>query len=196
MNHELDRYSDELVIIWDDYHAIDLAPIHASVAYFLAYLPAHIHLYVTSRAEMPFPAARLQTTGQMVKITIQDLRFQLEEGIRYFQDCMGLSLSGDEIAKLVSRTEGWISGLHLAAISLQRSGNYPDFIRAFSGEHRSISDYLFQEDFSLQSEETQSFLLQKLRSWWNISDPVLSRSSLCDPSRHSIFVTYSPSRGI
>ncbi len=160
MIHELDRYSDELVIIWDDYHAIDLAPIHASVAYFLAYLPAHIHLYITSRAEMPFPAARLQTTGQMVKITIQELRFQLDEGIRYFQDCMGLPLSGDKIAKLVDRTEGWISGLHLAAISLQRSGNYPEFIRAFSGEHRSISDYLFQEAFGLQSEETQSFLLQ------------------------------------
>ena len=160
MIHELDRYSDELVIIWDDYHAIDLAPIHASVAYFLAYLPAHIHLYVTSRAEMPFPAARLQTTGQMVKITIQELRFQLDEGIRYFQDCMGLSLSGEEIANLVSRTEGWISGLHLAAISLQRNGNYSGFIRAFSGEHRSISDYLFQEVFSLQPGEIQSFLLE------------------------------------
>ncbi|NRF95878.1 hypothetical protein HQN89_34280 [Paenibacillus frigoriresistens] len=160
MIHELDRYSDELVIIWDDYHAIDLAPIHASAAYFLAYMPAHIHLYVTSRAEMPFPAARLQTTGQMVKITIQDLQFQLEEGIRYFQECMGLSLSGEEIANLVSRTEGWISGLQLAAISLQRSGNYSGFIRAFSGEHRSISDYLFQEVFSLQPGEIQSFLLE------------------------------------
>ncbi|MGO4273774.1 hypothetical protein AB4Z22_28745, partial [Paenibacillus sp. TAF58] len=160
MIHELDRYSDELVIIWDDYHTIDLAPIHASVAYFLGYLPAHIHLYVTSRTEMPFPAARLQTTGQMVKITIQELQFQLDEGIRYFQDCMRLSLSGEEIANLVSHTEGWISGLHLAAISLQRNGNYSDFIRAFSGEHRSISDYLFQEVFSLQPGEIQSFLLE------------------------------------
>ncbi|MCZ8517303.1 LuxR C-terminal-related transcriptional regulator [Paenibacillus filicis] len=160
MIHELNHCSDELVIVFDDYHSINLAPIHASVAYFLAHMPAHIHLYITSRAEMPFPTARLQTTGQMVKITIQDLRFQLGEGIRYFQDCMGLSLSSDEIANLVSRTEGWISGLHLAAISLQRSDNYPEFIRAFSGEHRSISDYLFQEAFSLQSEEMQSFLLQ------------------------------------
>ncbi|MFD0698532.1 LuxR C-terminal-related transcriptional regulator [Paenibacillus sp. GCM10027628] len=160
MIQELNPYSDQLVIVFDDYHAIDLASIHASVAYFLAYLPAHIHLYITSRAEMPFPAARLQTTGQMVKITIQDLRFQVEEGTRYFQDCMRLSLSEDEIANLVSRTEGWISGLHLAAISLQRSSSYSEFIRAFSGENRSISDYLFQEVFSLQSEEMQSFLMQ------------------------------------
>ncbi|MCD9024800.1 LuxR C-terminal-related transcriptional regulator [Cohnella silvisoli] len=160
MIRELDGYSDELIMIWDDYHAIDLAPIHASVAYFLAYLPAHIHLYVTSRAELPFPTARLQTTGQMVKITIQELRFQLAEGIRYFQDCMGLSLSGEMIATLVDRTEGWISGLYLAAISLQRSGNYSDFIRAFSGGHRNISDYLFQEVFSLQPSEIQSFLLE------------------------------------
>ncbi|OBZ08338.1 hypothetical protein A8L34_23770 [Bacillus sp. FJAT-27264] len=160
MIRELDSYSDELVIIWDDYHTIDLAPIHASVAYFLAYLPTHIHLYITSRSEMPFPSARLQTTGQMVKITIQELRFQLAEGIRYFQDCMGLSLSGEKIADLVDRTEGWISGLYLAAISLQRSDNYSDFIRAFNGEHRNISDFLFQEVFSLQSSEIQSFLLE------------------------------------
>ncbi len=160
MIRELDRCSDELVIIWDDYHAIELAPIHASVAYFLAYLPAHIHLYVTSRAEMPFPAARLQATGQMVKITIQELRFQLADGIRYFQDCMRLPLSGEKIAVLVERTEGWISGLYLAAISLQRIGDHSDFIRAFSGEHRNIADYLFQEVFSLQSSEMRSFLLE------------------------------------
>ncbi|OCT13370.1 hypothetical protein A8709_03715 [Paenibacillus pectinilyticus] len=157
---ELENHSDELVLVWDDYHAIDHASIHASVAYFLGYLPTHIHLYVTSRAEMPFPTARLQTTGQMVKITIQELRFQLAEGVRYFQECMGLPLSGDKIADLVNRTEGWISGLYLAAISLQRSGNYSDFIRGFSGQHRSISDYLFQEVFSLQSSEIQSFLLE------------------------------------
>ena len=159
MIHELNRVSDELVIVFDDYHTIDLSPIHASVAYFLAHMPAHIHLYITSRAEMPFPAARLQTTGQLVKITIQNLRFQLEEGIRYFQDCMELSLSEEEAAKLVSRTEGWISGLHLAALSLQKSGNYPDFIRAFSGEHRSISDYLFQEAFALQTGRDAVFPL-------------------------------------
>ncbi|MFC3803504.1 LuxR C-terminal-related transcriptional regulator [Cohnella sp. GCM10012308] len=160
MVRELDSYSDEFVMIWDDYHAIDLPSIHASVAYFLAYLPARFHLYVASRAEMPFPTVRLQTTGQMVKITVQELRFQLVEGIRYFQDCMGLPLSGDKIAVLVDRTEGWISGLYLAAISLQRSGDHSDFIRAFSGEHRNISDYLFQEVFSLQPVEIQSFLLE------------------------------------
>lgn len=160
MIRELDSCPDELIIIWDDYHAIDLASVHASVAYFLAYLPAHVHLYVTSRADMPFPTARLQTTGQMVKITVQELRFQLAEGIRYFQDCMGLPLSGETIALLVERTEGWISGLYLAAVSLQSSGDYSAFIRAFSGEHRSISDYLFQEVFSLQPGEIQSFLLE------------------------------------
>lgn len=160
MVRELDSCPDDLIMVWDDYHAIDLAPIHASVAYFLAYLPARVHLYVTSRAEMPFPTARLQTTGQMVKITVQELRFQLAEGIRYFQQCMGLSLSGENIAMLVERTEGWISGLYLAAMSLQGSGNHSDFIRAFSGEHRNISDYLFQEVFSLQTSEIQSFLLK------------------------------------
>ncbi|WP_123042584.1 LuxR C-terminal-related transcriptional regulator [Cohnella candidum] len=160
MIHELNRCSDELVIVFDDFHSIDLSPIHASVAYLLAHMPAHIHLYITSRADMPFPTARLQATFQLVKITLEDLRFQQEEGVRYFQDCMGLLLTEQEIARLVSRTEGWISGLHLAALSLQRSGNYSEFILAFSGEHRSISDYLFQEAFTHLSDELQFFLLQ------------------------------------
>ncbi|MGO0059512.1 LuxR C-terminal-related transcriptional regulator [Brevibacillus fluminis] len=160
MINELNAHEEELVIIFDDYHSIELPLIHASVAHFLAYLPAHIHLYITSRFEMPFPTARLQATNQMVRITAAELRFQLDEGVRYFQDSMELPLSGEEIENLVSRTEGWISGMHLAAISLKKSGDYPAFIRDFSGEHRSISDYLFQEAFRLQPEDIQSFLLK------------------------------------
>jgi LuxR family maltose regulon positive regulatory protein len=118
MIHEFSRISNELVIIFEDFHTIGLSSIHASVAHLLEWLPTAIHLYVASRAEVPFPIARLQTLGQVVSIGIQDLRFDLDEGIRYFHDCMGFALSEADISILVDRTEGWISGLHLAAISL------------------------------------------------------------------------------
>ncbi|WCK54261.1 LuxR C-terminal-related transcriptional regulator [Aneurinibacillus sp. Ricciae_BoGa-3] len=160
MIDEFSSHSDELVLIFDDYHSIHLSSIHASVVFLLEHLPAHIHLYIASRFELPIPTARLQTMGQVVKITIRDLRFQLDEGIRYFRDCMGFSLSKDDVSILVSRTEGWISGLHLAAISLKKSDHSSNFINAFSGVHRSVADYLFQEVFSHQSDEMRSFLLE------------------------------------
>lgn len=160
MIHEFSSHSDELVLIFDDYHTIGLSSIHASVVFLLEHLPAHVHLYIASRFELPFPTARLLTIGQVVQITIQDLRFQLDEGIRYFRDCMGFSLSEEDVSILVRRTEGWISGLHLAAISLKKSDHSSDFIGAFSGVHRSVADYLFQEVLSHQSDEVQSFLLE------------------------------------
>jgi LuxR family maltose regulon positive regulatory protein len=161
MINEFSSLSNEWgALIFDDFHTINLPSIHESVSLLLERLPANIHLYIASRVELPFPTARLKSNSQLVKITIQDLRFQLEEGIRYFRDCMGFMLTEDDISILVHRTEGWISGLHLAAISLKRSDNYSDFIQAFSGEHRSISDYLFQEVLSHQSVEIRSFLLE------------------------------------
>jgi LuxR family transcriptional regulator, maltose regulon positive regulatory protein len=160
MIHEFSSRNDELVLILDDYHSIQLSSIHVSVARLLENLPNHIHMYIASRAELPFPTARLHANSQTVKITIQNLRFQLSEGIRYFRECMRFSLSENDISSLVQRTEGWISGLHLAAISLKESNNVPDFIHAFNGEHRSISDYLFQEVLRHQSEEVQTFLLE------------------------------------
>jgi LuxR family maltose regulon positive regulatory protein len=160
MIHELSSCSNELALILDDYQTIHLSSIHDSVARLLENLPGNIHIYIASRVDLPFPTARLHSNSQAVKITIQDLRFQLDEGIRYFRDCMRYSLSENDISILVHRTEGWISGLHLAAISLKGSDNVPDFIHAFNGEHRSISDYLFQEVLRHQSEEIQSFLLE------------------------------------
>jgi LuxR family maltose regulon positive regulatory protein len=160
MIHEFCDHSKEWVLILDDYHMIHLSSIHASIALLLEHMPANVHLYMASRVEPPFPTARLQSISQMTKITVQHLRFELVEGIRYFRDCMGFALSEDDISILVHRTEGWISGLHLAAISLRRSDSYPEFIQAFSGEHNSISDYLFQEVLSHQSEEIRIFLLE------------------------------------
>jgi LuxR family maltose regulon positive regulatory protein len=160
MIHEFSCDSKDWALIFDDFHTINLSSIHTSVAYLIEHLPANIHLYIASRVEPPFPTARLESISQLVKITMQNLQFQLDEGICYFRDCMGFTLSDEDISLLIHRTEGWISGLHLAAISLKSSENYHDFIHAFNGEHRSISDYLFQEVLSHQSEEIRSFLLE------------------------------------
>jgi LuxR family maltose regulon positive regulatory protein len=156
----LNTITDELLLIFDDFHVIELSSIHGSIVYMLEHLPAHIHLYIASRFELPLPAARLQAKGQLCKIALQDLQFQLEEGICFFRDCMRLSLSDEDAAVLVQRTEGWVSGLHLAALSLKRSGDPSAFVRNFNGQQRDIAHYLLEELLGQQSEEVSDFLLQ------------------------------------
>ncbi|NOU96661.1 hypothetical protein GC093_26075 [Paenibacillus sp. LMG 31456] len=151
--------SGELVLIFDDFHLIELASIHASLGYLLEHLPSNIHLYIASRSELPFPVARMRAKGELHKIVIQDLRFQLDEGGRYLHGSMELSLSDEEVLQLVTCTEGWISGLHLAALSLKSSEDPSRFIIEFGGQHRDISNYLLEELFQQQSEEIQNFLL-------------------------------------
>lgn len=160
MLNELDQISGELVIILDDVHVIELPAIHKSLSYLLEHLPAHIHLYIASRSELPIPTARLLAKGELKRITMQDLRFGPEEGFAFFRDTTDLTLTREQVAKLYSQTEGWVSGLQLAAISLKRSDNIAESIRQFSGHQHHISEYLLEEVFRHQLEETRTFLLR------------------------------------
>lgn len=152
--------SGEYALLLDDYHVIELASIHDSIAYMLEFLPPHVHLYIASRTALPIPTSRLQAKGEMLAITVQDLRFRIDEGIRFFRECMGVALSDEDAGLLVDRTEGWVSGLHLAALSLRRNGDPAAFIREFSGRHQDIAQYLLEEIFGNQSDEMKRFLLQ------------------------------------
>ncbi|MEC0238317.1 LuxR C-terminal-related transcriptional regulator [Paenibacillus dokdonensis] len=158
--NELNLVNSELVIIFDDYHVIELPAIHRSMMYLLEHLPPRIHLYIASRTELPIPTARLLAKGEMHKININDLRFQLDEGLAFFRDMTDLVLTQEQVAELFHQTEGWISGLQLAALSLKRSDNISETIQQFSGQQHHISDYLLEEVFRHQSEPVQAFLLQ------------------------------------
>lgn len=160
MLNELHPLSGELAIVLDDYHLIELATIHNSMSYLLEHLPSHIHLYIASRAELPILTARLLVNGELKRITMQDLRLQPEEGFAFFRQATDLSLSREQVNKLYEQTEGWISGLQLAAFMLKRSGNLTESIRQFSGHQHHISDYLLEEVFRHQPEEMQVFLLR------------------------------------
>jgi LuxR family maltose regulon positive regulatory protein len=158
--HELDHITNELVIILDDYHFIELPAIHDSLAYLLEYLPSHIHLYIASRTDLAIPTARLLAKGELHRIVMQDLRFQLEEGLVFFRDSTNLSLTQKQVTQLLNQTEGWISGLQLAAISLKRSDNVAESIHQFNGHQHNISNYLLEEVFHHQSEQMRAFLLE------------------------------------
>lgn len=158
--NELSQLTSELVIILDDYHVIELPSINHSMAYLLEHLPSQIHLYIASRTDLMIPTARLLAKGDLHRIVIDDLRFKLEEGVLFFRDTTDLSLSKEQVTELFHQTEGWISGLQLAAISLKRSDNIAATIQQFKGQQHHISDYLLEEVFQHQSASIRTFLLE------------------------------------
>lgn len=158
--NELAELTEDWVIVLDDYHVIELPDIHHSLSYLLEHLPPHIHFYMASRIDLPIPTARLLAKGELHCIRAQDLRFQLEEGIRYFRDTTDLLLTHAQMTELLQQTEGWISGLQLAAISLKRSDHIAESIRQFSGRQLHISDYLLEEVFLQLPEPLRVFLLE------------------------------------
>lgn len=157
---EFTELPGNLILMLDDFHAIDLPSIHDAIAYVLDYLPTSVHLVIASRHQPDLPTARLLARGELYKITLDDLRFQAEEGIRFFQTCMELPLPREEAALLVELTEGWVSGLQMAGISMRASSRPSDFIHRFKGRQRDIANYLLEEVFGRQPEQVRSYLLK------------------------------------
>ncbi|HEX6817687.1 MAG TPA: LuxR C-terminal-related transcriptional regulator [Ktedonobacterales bacterium] len=168
--NDLDAVGNDLILVLDDYHVIEAAAVHEVVGFLLQHMPANVHLVVASRAELPLPLARLRSRGLLTELLATDLRFSRAEAADFLARIMGVRLSSDEITQLETRTEGWIAGIQLAALSLraiQSSGGEPHvasgdaakFIAAFTGSHRYIADYLVEEVLSREPTAIQQFLL-------------------------------------
>ncbi|HUW11966.1 MAG TPA: tetratricopeptide repeat protein, partial [Anaerolineae bacterium] len=143
------------------------------LTFLLQHLPPHMHLVIATREDPNLPLARLRARGQMTELRISDLRFTPSEAAKFFNQVMGLSLSTEEVDSLETRTEGWIAGLQLAALSMRGREDVSGFIRAFAGDNRYIVDYLVQEVLQHQPQRVRSFLLQT-----SILDRL--RGPLCD----------------
>src|SRR5712692_3663632 len=156
----LTALQNEVVLVFDDYHLITTQPIHHSVTYLVDHLPHQLHLVIATRADPPLPLARLRTRGHLTEIRAADLRFTAEETAAFLTRAHGLELSAQDIATLEARTEGWIAGLQLAALSMQGRKDISAFLEAFTGSHRYIIDYLVEEVLARQLEPVQTFLLQ------------------------------------
>jgi LuxR family maltose regulon positive regulatory protein len=163
--NELCTLVEDVVVVLDDYHAIDTPAVHDIIAFLLEHLPpppGGIHLIIATRVDPPLPLARLRACGHLSEIREADLRFTSEEAAAFLNRTMGLRLSAEDIAALEARTEGWVAGLQLAGLSLQglARGDVAGFIEAFAGSNRYIVDYLVEEVLSRQPETVQSFLMQ------------------------------------
>jgi LuxR family maltose regulon positive regulatory protein len=149
-----------LVLLLDDYQVIEDPVIHETVTFWGEHLPAHVHLLLSSRVDPDLPLPRLRLRGQLLEIRTADLRFRPEEASLFLRQTMGLSLSQEEVATLEKRTEGWVAGLQVAALSLRKQQDRVAWISAFTGSHRYLLDYVQQEILLLQPEPIRRFLLQ------------------------------------
>jgi LuxR family maltose regulon positive regulatory protein len=147
-------------LILDDYHAIANPAIHDGLAFVIQHLPATLLMIIASRAEPPLPLAQFRVRYQLLEIRADELRFTHEETGTFLRDAMGLSLSDADTAALAARTEGWVAGLQLAALALRDHPSPADFIAAFRGTHRYITDYLIPEVLDRLPSHLRSFLLQ------------------------------------
>lgn len=158
--NELTAVEAEFVLILDDYHAIATQAIHDGIGFLLSHLPPQMHLIIASRADPPFALARLRSHGALTELRVSDLRFTPNEAAAFLNQVMGLEISAADVTALEKRTEGWIAGLQLAALSMQGRTDLPGFIAAFSGDDRYIVDYLLEEVLQRQSDRVRHFLLQ------------------------------------
>ena len=149
----------DMVLVLDDYHVLTAEPIQRAMTFLVEHCPPQLHLVLATRADPPLPLARLRARGQLSELRASQLQFETSEAGAFLSEVMGLNLSSAEIAALQKRTEGWIAGLHLAALSLQGRSDVEQFLADFTGSHRHITDYLVEEVLARQSEEVQSFLL-------------------------------------
>lgn len=148
------------VLVLDDFQVIRAKPIDDAVAFLLEHLPPQMHLVIATREGPRLPLSRLRVRGDLTELRAADLRFSAGEAAAFLNETMGLALSIDDIAALESRTEGWIAGLQLAALSMRGREDIPAFIRAFAGDNRYILDYLVEEVLRRQPAPIRNFLLQ------------------------------------
>ena len=150
------------ILVLDDYHSLTTGSIHDSLDFLLSHLPPNLRIIISSREDPPLSISLLRGRGQLNEIRAADLRFTPEETAEFLNEVMGLQLSDNDILALEDRTEGWITGLQMAAFSLQgqTDSEAHDFVSSFTGDDRYIADYLLDQVLHRQAPYIQHFLLQ------------------------------------
>jgi LuxR family maltose regulon positive regulatory protein len=158
--NELAALPDEFVLILDNYHLIESQTVHDSLTFLLEHLSPGMHVVLASRSDPPIPLALFRARGQLAELRAADLRFTLEESTALLRGIWGLNLPEESIAALEQRTEGWVTGLQFAALSLRVSPDAARFIQGFKGSHRYVLDYLTEEVLEQQPDDVRTFLLE------------------------------------
>ena len=155
--NEITTIPENFLLILDDYHVVDSKGVDQVLTFLVEHQPSRMHLVVATREDPPIPLARLRARGQLTEMRAADLRFTPSEAAEFLNRMMGLKLRDIDIAALEARTEGWIAGLQMAALSMQGLTDAASFIQSFTGSHRFVLDYLLEEVLQRQTAEVQTF---------------------------------------
>jgi len=158
--NEITEVPEPFALVLDDFHVITASQVHDALAFLLDNLPPPMHLILSSRADPPWPLARRRARREIMELRANDLRFNSQEVATFLKEVMWLDLSQEDVAALEERTEGWIAGLQMAALSMRGRQDISGFITAFTGTHRFILDYLVEEVLDQQPLGIQDFLLK------------------------------------
>jgi LuxR family maltose regulon positive regulatory protein len=158
--NELAAVRREIIVVLDDYHLVEAQTVDQALAFLLEHLPPQMHLVIATREDPQLPLARLRARGQLTELRAADLRFTPAEAAEFLNRVMGLQLSDGDVAALEARTEGWIAGLQLAALSMRGAADAAGFIQSFTGSHHFVLDYLVEEVLGQQPADVQAFLLR------------------------------------
>jgi len=159
--NDINEFDQQFAIALDDYHVITDPAIQGAITFLIDNLPSQMHLVILTRADPPLPLSRLRSRGQLEEIRAEHLRFSIPEASSFFTQVMGIELSEEAVMAFETRSEGWITGLQLVALSIQgrNAESLADFISDFAGTHHYIADYLVDEVLSRQSDIVREFLL-------------------------------------
>jgi len=157
---DLSEYEQDMTIVLDDYHVIHNASIHRLVEYVIQRIPNHVHMAILSRSALPFTIARLRAQGQVVEIGMNDLRFTGAEIRGFYRDVLQMNLTESVINEIGQMTEGWVSGLQLAAMMMRDEKNLSNPFQRFGGNHQMIAEFLHDEVLKAQPDAVQRFLLE------------------------------------
>ena len=166
------------VVVLDDYHLIQAQAVHDAIAFLVEHCPPQLHLVLITRADPPLPLSRWRGRGQLTELRLEDLCFTAAETADYLEMTLKLRLTAAELDALVTRSEGWIAGLQMAAASLHECNDIAAFMQALSGSQRHILDYLLEEVLQHLPVDTQDFLIRTCfldRLCGSLCDVVLGR---------------------
>jgi len=183
--NEISALPDDFILVLDDYHLLDSKAVDEALTFLIEHQPPQMRLVIATREDPTLPVARLRVRNQLTELRAADLRFNPAEAAEFLNQMMGLNLSAEDIAALEARTEGWIAGLQLAALSMRghASRDTASFMKSFTGSHHFVIDYLIEEVLGQLSESVQTFLLRT---------SVLDR--MCGPLCDSVLLA-SPASG-
>jgi LuxR family maltose regulon positive regulatory protein len=150
---------NHFVLILDDYHMITEQQIHTTLSYLVEHLPPQLHIILATRTDPPLSLSQLRARGLMLEVRTDQLRCTVKETGAFFNKVKGIQFPDETIQNVTARTEGWMVGLQLLALSLQGRADPTSLLEETSGDQRYILDFLTEEVLRRQPEEIQTFLL-------------------------------------